>query len=61
MVYDKIVSQNVKTHRFEELKSLLNDRVTKHSDYYKNQQLLIGSYTFIKKLIDFITQNGYNN
>ena len=54
MVYDKFVSAEVKNHRYTELKDLVNVRITKHSDYYKDQQLLSSCYKFIKQVVDFI-------
>jgi hypothetical protein len=53
IVYDKIVSPALKRHRYEELKNLVNERIPKHAEYYKNQQLLTGAYNFIKKVVDF--------
>lgn len=53
-VYDKIVSKDVKTHRFSELKDLVYNRMTRHREYYERQQLLQSAYDFIKKVVDFI-------
>ncbi len=54
MVYDMVVSSDVKRNRLEELNILVNARMTKHAEYYQNQQLLKSSYGFIKKIVDFI-------
>lgn len=54
LVYDRIVSENVKKHRYEELSTLINVRMTKHSDYYSNQQLLSSAYDFIRKITEFL-------
>lgn len=53
-VYNSIVSENVKSHRYEELSSLINERMAKHFDYYSNQQLLSSTYEFIRKITDFL-------
>lgn len=55
IVYDSVVSNDVKQHRFEELNELINCRMIKNAYYYKSQQLLRGSYYFIKKIVDFIS------
>ncbi len=54
IVYDMIVSKSVKQNRLNELSDLIDNRMTKHEEYYKNQQLLSSSYGFIKKIVDFI-------
>lgn len=54
VVYDNVVSKDVKRHRYEELSNLVNDRMTKHSEYYESQQLLSSAYNFVKKIIEFV-------
>ena len=54
IVYDKVVSENIKTHRYIELSNLINERMTKHAEYYSEQQLLKSAYAFIKKVLDFL-------
>ena len=54
IVYEEVVSSDVKNNRYKELKSLINERMRKHSEYYENQQLLTASYKFIKKIVDFL-------
>jgi len=54
IVYDMIVSTDVKTHRYEELKDLVYNRMTRNKHYYDDQQVLRGTYNFIKKIVDFI-------
>lgn len=53
-VYDSVVSENVKKHRYGELSSLINERMTRHSEYYSEQQLLKSAYNFIKKIMEFL-------
>lgn len=55
MVYDKVVSSTIKINRYKELKNLVDERLTKHAEYYEEQQLLKASYDFIKKVVDFLT------
>lgn len=54
IVYDKVVSKDIKSHRYSELSDLINIRMTKHTDYYKEQQLLSFAYAFIKSIVDFL-------
>jgi abortive infection bacteriophage resistance protein len=54
IVYDKVVSSTIKSHRYEELKKLVAERIPKHAEYYQKQQLLKASYDFIKKVVDFL-------
>lgn len=54
LVYDSVVSENVKGHRYKELSSLINERMKKHSEYYFNQQLLSSTYDFIRKIVKFL-------
>ena len=54
LVYDSIVSENIKQHRYTELSALINERMLKHSDYYSNQQLLSSAYDFIRKITEFL-------
>lgn len=54
IVYNDVVSENIKKHRYVELSSLINERMTKHSDYYSNQQLLSSAYDFISKIAEFL-------
>lgn len=53
-VYEQVTSKDVKAHRFDELKELVYGRMTKHKEYYARQQLLQGTYNFVKKVVDFI-------
>lgn len=54
IVYNDVVSENIKKHRYVELSNLINERMTKHSDYYSNQQLLSSAYDFIRKITEFL-------
>ena len=54
LVYDSVVSENIKKHRYAELSSLISERMLKHSDYYSNQQLLSSAYDFIRKITEFL-------
>jgi len=53
-VYEQIVSPDVKRHRYDELKNLVNVRMLKHQDYFHNQGILQASYGFLKKVVDFL-------
>ncbi len=54
LVYDNIVSESIKQHRYTELSSLINERMVRHADYYSNQQLLKSAYNFVRKITDFL-------
>lgn len=54
LVYDSVVSENIKKHRYAELSGLISERMLKHSDYYSNQQLLSSAYDFIRKITEFL-------
>lgn len=54
IVYDSFVSQTVKEHRYLEMNELVNNRMSRNSEYYQNQQLLKASYLFIQKIVDFL-------
>lgn len=53
-LYDHVVFEPVKSHRYEELRELINNRMLKHADYFKNQQIITASYNFLKKVVDFL-------
>lgn len=54
LVYDSVVSENIKKHRYTELSGLISERMLKYSDYYSNQQLLSSAYDFIRKITEFL-------
>lgn len=52
-VYDNIVeSSGMKTKRYKELSSLVNERMIQHKDYFTKNNLIKTRYNFIKKIID---------
>ena len=51
-VYNEFVSNNVKKHSMEELKSFINNRMFKHIDYYDKNQVINTSFVFLKKVLD---------
>ena len=53
-VYDQVVVDTVKSHRFAELKELFENRMERHSDYFKNQQIISSTYWFFRKIVDFL-------
>lgn len=54
-LYDSTVPNSVKKHRYNELDILVNDRMLKHADFFKDQQIITASYNFLKKIVDFLT------
>lgn len=53
-VYDVFVSEDLKKHRINELKELVDIRMRRHSEYFDNQQMLLASYDFLKKVVDIL-------
>lgn len=51
-VYDRIVSKNVKNHRYAELLELVNVRMQKHKEYYETQQIITSRYNFIREIVN---------
>ena len=51
-VYDQIVSGKVKKHRFKELDDLFNKRMKEKDGFFKNNQLINSTYTFIQKIVN---------
>lgn len=58
-VYDRVVtSKNTRTIRMEELRSLINTRLTLHKYYFQSNSLLTSTYDFFKKLVVNISADG---
>ena len=53
-VYEQVVTPAIKGHRYEELQNLTHDRMLKHKDYFQNQ-VIISTYNFFQKVVDFLT------
>lgn len=53
-LYDRVAFDTVKIHRFNEVKELVNTRMIKHYEYFSNQQIVKASYSFVKKVVDFL-------
>lgn len=53
-VYDIFVSEDLKKHRIIELKELVNNRMKKNGNFFENQQMLLASYDFLKKVVDIL-------
>lgn len=53
-IYNYIVPESIKDRRLLELKSLVNDRMLKHKEYFESQLLIKSSFNYLKKLVDFL-------
>ncbi len=53
-LYSEVVSPQVKENRIKELSDLFNDRLIKHSAYFEKNEIIVSSYKFSKKLVDFL-------
>ena len=52
-VYEQIVtSEGVKNNRYEELKSLVNERMIQNKAYFAKNNAIKTQYNFVKKVID---------
>ena len=51
-VYNLVVSEKVKFHRIQELKMFWNGRMVEKKAFFKANDLLIGTYDFIKKVVE---------
>ena len=51
-VYNSVVSEKVKYHRIQELKLFWNGRMIEKKAFFKTNDLLVGTYEFIKKVIE---------
>lgn len=53
-VYNLVVVDIVKFHRFNELDALLSERMLRNKHYYKNQQIISSTYCYFRKIVDFL-------
>ena len=53
-VYDKVVKGKVKKHRYKELESLINGRMKEKAGFFKGNELIIGTYKFVKTVTEKI-------
>lgn len=61
-VYDRVVSSaGVKNNRYKELSELINGRMVKNKEYFTKNNAIKAQYTFVKKVIDKLSGNEYNN
>ena len=51
-VYNLVVSKKVKFHRIHEFKIFWNGRMIEKKNFFKTNELLTGTYDFIKKVIE---------
>ena len=60
-VFNKIVSsEKVKYHIMKDLKELFDLRMVKHKDYYQDNLLIVSTYEFLKKVIDYLFDMCHN-
>ena len=55
ILYDSIVPEPTRTKGLSEIKVLFDERMPQNKDYYRKQQGLISSYSFVKEIVDKIT------
>lgn len=49
-----IISEEVKTTRFNELNDLFNVRMLRHKEYFDNNNVIKSSYVFLKNILTFL-------
>lgn len=55
-VYNKVViSANSRKLRTEELKELIQNRMTQNQEYFASNQLLVSTFTVFEKIVDYIS------
>ena len=57
-LYDKIVSQSVKLSRIPELEKIICQRFYDCSEYYRSNQLISTSFSFLKKIVNNLVKNN---
>ena len=45
-VYDSVVSDTIKEHRFAKLKDLLENRMLRNASFFKEQQIISATYWY---------------
>jgi len=48
-----ITSKKIKSITMQELKDLIDERITRNSAYFKTNQILTSHYEFVKKVVDY--------
>jgi len=51
--YNVVTSPKVKKHAMQDLKSLMEDRFTRHKDYFAKNDGLVSYYKFVKIIVDY--------
>ncbi len=54
MVYNDLVSDQVRSAKMQELKNFVNGRMTKNIDFFNTNQVISTSFAFLKKVVDNI-------
>lgn len=61
-IYDCTIPDGIaKQKRYNELKNLFEVRIAKHPEYFTKNQQITSIYKFIKKIIDNLASQTYNN
>lgn len=59
-VYDKLMNPVPKQKRYEELSDFLHGRVVRHKEYFASNTKICGTYEFLRKIVDNLTNTAYN-
>ncbi len=61
-VYEKVVSKNILEARTNELEELFKKRMLRNKLYFKNNDLITSSYSFIYTVLDaYLFKSKYKN
>lgn len=60
-LYGMVIFEPVKQYRLKELQELINNRMLKNEEFFSNQDIIKSSYKFLRKTVDFLVENTYND
>ncbi|MCB5063715.1 Abi family protein, partial [Streptococcus mutans] len=57
LLYSELVSEKVRTHRFQEMIDLFRGRILEKKELLKANEKLVANYKFIEKIIENIVRS----
>ena len=60
-LFDKVcTSSETKKHTYKTLSNLFHQKFTRNKTFFENNEIIISSYEFVVKVVDFLYQKAYN-
>lgn len=60
-LFDKVcTSPETKKHTYKTLSNLFHQKFTRNKTFFENNEIIISSYEFVVKVVDFLYQKAYN-